>query len=239
MLLLSLRLFFLNKFYLLQGGFTSKQQPTCNKFVNSHQINQFISLWKCLWIKWSLNTICSKICVNLIFGWRGQLSGIWLHVVSWKYTDISEVVHTSETLVYFHEITWRHIPESSHLHTRCCEILKAQVLLHCSSITIMAVYCDVMHTRCFYRMMLYTTNKPLLNDKRNVSLSDTARTLLCTYAVCHRTLIVNGVSLSFQCELFELKCKWQLSSVASRFGVNSAWQMSTLSFSLLLHMIAY
>jgi hypothetical protein len=133
---------------------------------------------------------------------------IWLKRTAFWYVAACSlvVVHTSETLVYFHEITWRHIPESCHLHTRCCEILKAQVLLHCFSITIMAVYCDVMRTRCFYRMMLYTTNKPLLNDKQNVSLSDTARTLLCTYAVFHRTLIVNGVSLSFQCELFELKC---------------------------------
>jgi hypothetical protein len=36
-----------------------------------------------------------------------------------------EVVHTSETSVYF-DIIWRYIPEGCYLQTRRCETLKSQ-----------------------------------------------------------------------------------------------------------------
>jgi hypothetical protein len=37
------------------------------------------------------------------------------HAVSWKLTDFSEAVSTSETSANFYETAWRNIPEDSHL----------------------------------------------------------------------------------------------------------------------------
>jgi hypothetical protein len=58
------------------------------------------------------------------------------HAVWYTFTDVSDVltapithypaeVNTSETSVNFYHITWRNIPEDSHLHTRRREKVKS------------------------------------------------------------------------------------------------------------------
>jgi hypothetical protein len=64
-----------------------------------------------------------------------------MRVISENIVLMMEAVHTSETSVYFYEITRRHMQEDSRLHNRRRENLKCAIFLAFYQLLKKFVYC--------------------------------------------------------------------------------------------------
>jgi hypothetical protein len=123
-------------------GQTQALMPT---YVSILRIPQMIWVWRAtvewytifFWVvaTWSLAQIFTYFMLALVFWlqcehvgiWRWQPSGIWRHVVSKKYIEVSEE-RAASIIRSMSQTTRRHIPEGSHVHTLQRENVKCHLV---------------------------------------------------------------------------------------------------------------